>query len=138
MIVWIAAFVVAAPLTLLLHESSHALMAKSQGSTILSFRPWPSKQRGKWWLGYVRWTNPPFERRTRWLYGSPLLISAPMAIALGLVSIWWPPLLAWAIWEAIDFVNWWKGYFKITIPFVQRWAQPVERLDGYKFRYFSK
>jgi hypothetical protein len=136
--IWLLYFALTAPLTLFLHEASHAAVVKLRGGTIDMFRPWPGKINGKWWFGYVMYQKPSLERDTRWRHGSPLLVSAPLAIALGVGSLWWPPLLAWSIWEAIDFANWWKGYFGIRIPFTGRWAHPPERYDGYKFRYFKK
>ena len=131
-------FVVAAWLTLLIHEGSHALMARKQGGTIVSFRPWPHRDRGKWWFGAVQWLQPPSSSQTRWLYGAPLLFNTPLAIGLAIGAIWWPPLIIWATWELIDHIWWWRGYFAISIPFTKRWSQPVERLDGQKFRNFEQ
>jgi hypothetical protein len=138
MIIWIIMFVATAWLTLLIHEGSHALFAKMQGGSIVSFKPWPHKDKEKWWFGVVRYMQPPPERMTRWLHGSPLLFNGPLAVGLGVAGLlWWPPLLVWSAWEATDHLWWWKGYFSLKIPFTQRWSQPVERLDGYKFRNFK-
>jgi hypothetical protein len=132
---WIIVFLVAPWLTLFVHESSHALMAKKHGGAITSFKPWPHRDGDQWWFGYVRWNWTKGSTRSRWIPGSPLLFNTPLAIGLAIGARWWPPLIVWAAWEAVDHLWWWRGYLGIRIPFTKRAS--LERLDGQKFRSFE-
>jgi hypothetical protein len=133
-ILWIPAVVVAAFLTLLLHESSHALVVVLRGARIKSFKPYPHKdENGRWWYGRVTWEYTPEYRDTKWKYGSPLLFNTPLAILYAVGAYFWCPYLwAFAAWSTIDHLWWWRGYFGLA----SKDRRPL--LDGFKFRYHAQ
>jgi hypothetical protein len=103
--------VLGAPLTLVLHEATHALVYHLNGIGIEWFRPWPNKHDGRWRIGA---TMP-----ARTLTNEEELPNkvAPLVKAGLLFTLWvgaWGITEAWAFaalafWEATDWINWLQG-----------------------------
>lgn len=112
---YLIACVVAAYLTLFLHELSHVIVSKAVGWTITAFRPWPHRCNGRWWFGrYESVWQRDYEipAASRWRHIAPLVKTCVAAPAWTIAAIWLHPIFVVpAIWEALDATWWWIGYF---------------------------
>ncbi len=113
-----------APIILLLHELSHAAAVKLLKGTVKTFKPYPHRHNDRWYLGRVAFSLP---ERNRWVYATPLAFNIPLTI----LALIFHPILA--IWPALDFLAWMRGYLGISLP----WSK-ADGLDGWKFRAFNK
>ena len=105
----------AAWLTLLLHELSHLLVMKYTGAKIVRFRPYPHFSDGKFWFGYVSCMWAAKEEPTDYKYShiAPLAKSSVFAVIwffLGFLV--WSPLYVFAVWELIDWLWWFVGWWR--------------------------
>lgn len=98
---------------LLLHELSHCLVYKLAGAKIVVFKPWPHKYEGRFYFGRVMADR---ELPKAWAIESA---GAPLVKATIMLGMWcilaafvglWP--LGFALWEAIDMINWIQGYIR--------------------------
>jgi len=98
--------VLGAPLTLVLHELSHAVATWATGGKVTLFRPWPHRHEGRFYFGRMMREG-----------GQDLAVhAAPLAKATGLLLVWallalcWLPLLCLWAWELVDLAWWWRGW----------------------------
>uniref|UniRef100_A0A6M3JHB4 Putative peptidase n=1 Tax=viral metagenome TaxID=1070528 RepID=A0A6M3JHB4_9ZZZZ len=118
--------VVGAFITLFLHEGSHALVAIAQGRRVTSFRPYPHYFMGSLYLGFTS-VSPVVINVTngeRLAYFAAPAVKAPLMVVLwSIIGLW--PL---AIWEGVDLIWWWLGWFRVR-PF-----SDGKNSDGWKVR----
>ncbi len=117
MLSFILFFLFAAPLTLVLHEFVHVIVALRAGCWITGFYPWPHRHKGIFYFGRMTFQCPKEERVLIDLV-KPFFL-APFVNALALFFLWiclglllYPPFFCAAFWEAADAANWLQGYFR--------------------------
>lgn len=99
--------ILGAPLTLVLHEASHALATWATGGRVDAFRPWPHRWGGRWWFGRMMRTGGN-DHLVAW---APHFKASAMLVVYGLVGM----LTAWHVWtlfawEWVDLLWWWRGW----------------------------
>jgi hypothetical protein len=110
---WIGLAAGGAVLTLNLHELAHCLVVWCIGGTVTSYKPWPHRANGRWFIGRMTWElgRPPTRRECRWFYGIiPLRASMFLAMWVTLGLLVFLPLLALAFWDLMDLGDWIKDY----------------------------
>lgn len=141
MLLWIVFAVLGAPLTLILHELSHAVTIWTLGGSVTSFWPIPGKSMGRhyfplgigapedshWRLGYATWEfRGGRPANYAWTSIAPLFKSLVLGVVWGALSWFvYAPLAMFAIWEGLDAGNWLRTYFFSSNP----------RHDAYKWRH---
>ena len=112
MFYWIIFAVLGAIITLVLHESSHALCIIAAPKAKIEkggFKPWPHKFNGTFYFGSVRYTGDMGNM-------GPISQLAPFIKALIMIPLWmgmtilWWQLFPLLVWEAIDALWWWRGW----------------------------
>lgn len=114
-------------LSLLLHEASHAVMAKHNGAKIVTFKPFPHSINGTFYFGRTSWVLPEGKKLSRWVYAAPLFTDWVLVV-LGIgFHLLWIPAIAISLAGVIDAAWWVRGYFG--------WFSPdPTKLDGYRFK----
>jgi len=123
-VIMICLIPVAGYLTLFLHEASHMLFGYLYGYEIKAFKPYPHKNSSdKWRFGAVYFSG------TVSTSGRGMMLIAPLFKSLIFVIIWIvftfilsPVFLPFVLWEVIDCMWWFIGYFH------------TDTWDGGKFR----
>ena len=124
---WVLAIVLlvlCGPLTLILHEAAHALVALfSKRGSVEEFKPWPHTHNGVKYFGRVTLSGlTPREFKVCLL--APLLKSSLLSVIYASLAIATHPLsLIPMLWEILDLIWWVRGY-----------VGNREHSDGYKFR----
>ncbi len=109
--VWLILFtVIGGPLTVFLHEASHALVSLITRNKIIAFKPYPHEAEGRRVRGCV-YTD--VKNRKYWHINhiAPLIKNAlfiPLWIYVAIA--WFPPTAILALYELSDVHNWIRGY----------------------------
>ena len=111
---WYAIFgVVGAVLTLVLHEFSHCLVVWVCDGKVVSFRPWPHWENGRFFFGTMTFDSP-WPPNRKWFVLAPFL-KALLFFLFWIIMGWhWHPLWLLAGWEATDWGNWLQGYIRLS------------------------
>jgi len=98
--------VLGAPLTLLLHELSHAVATWATGGRVTEFRPWPHRFDGRWYFGRMM-----REGGDDYTVAVAPAVKANSLVFVYALAAWvWAPLACLAAWELVDFAWWWRGW----------------------------
>lgn len=111
---WAILGVVGAPLTLVLHELAHVLVARAHGIRIKTFRPWPHFTTSGFVWGSVSYHQVLMPAQRRMSALAPLIKAISLMLAWAFLGAAWSPLWALAAWEAIDVINWLQGYLRMS------------------------
>jgi hypothetical protein len=96
--------------TLLLHELSHCVIVWAYGGQIISFKPWPHKEEGHFYFGYMKYSG--------CALSEAIFVVAPLIKASFLCLVWivlgfcYKPLFVLAGIEFLDILNWLQGYVR--------------------------
>ena len=128
--------IIGGPITLFLHEFTHAIIVWIFGGKVLAFKMLPYKTEYGWRLAGI-------EHRTYigahdiakalvfqcWFYSIPALKALVLLILWILLGCFVHySFFILAFYELIDEANWWRGFFQIL------WSNPL--FDGARFRRF--
>jgi hypothetical protein len=109
---WLIPAVLGAPLSLVLHEASHALVGIAKGCRIVAFRPWPHRHGNRWLVGAVYLDRGMGAFR-------PISSLAPLIKSMVLIPTWLllASLTTWhlaplAFWELVDAGQWWRNWYR--------------------------
>lgn len=123
---WIGLAAGGAILSLNLHELAHCVVVWFIGGKVTSYKPYPHKANGRWFIGRMTWTR---DRNfnyweCRWFYRViPIRAAVFVAMWTTLGLLLFLPLLALAFWDLIDLGDWVKDYL---------WSR--ESQDGGKYK----
>jgi len=103
--------IIGAPLTLILHELSHAIVAWAAGAEVVLFKLWPHKVEERWYFGRIVIKKDDETFSAGLFYAAPYWKALCLCLAWAFIGQLWWPLLAFAVWEWIDIAWWYKGYY---------------------------
>jgi hypothetical protein len=109
----------------LLHEASHAAVAKAVGAEITQVKLWPHKHKGHWRGARIQCKG--LGRNRPFFYVAPLAKVGILYLLWLILGVFvWHPLLVLIIPELFDTGAWFKGYF----------FGPA-RFDGARFKLYT-
>jgi len=127
--------IIAAPITLILHEFTHAIVVWRYGGKVLQFKIYPHTYKGQTRLAAIRHatTLPNIHKALEfqcWFYVAPLFKSISLLFLWTLLGCFVHySFFILAVVEFIDAANWFpRGYYQIL------WSGPL--FDGARFRRF--
>lgn len=108
---YILFLILGAVFSVVLHETSHIVVAKYYGCVILEFRPYPHFYEEKFYFGRVSYlcgTNNPIKASAL----APLIRAIAFGLTWGICGYFWKPLWTLAVWDLLDVINWFQGYVR--------------------------